>query len=190
MYIGLMTEVKIRASALNRFIQSKPNLHGQLMKEFIYLQLRMVFEIIAIGALALQKNTSTARELEKLWHAGDVIDRLERINPHCFPRACVISRGTDMNFFVEDVDPPPLTKKEFVSLYKHCGAELHKGTLKDILGAKMSAAVSLDDSQHISKKLAQLLESHRIASADYKTHYICKMSNGSKKEVAVFTAVG
>ena len=69
LYIGLMEEVKLRSRAMESYFFGQATMvHGQLTREFCFLQLRMIFEVIAIGCLVLHKHTSDTRAFDRLPH--------------------------------------------------------------------------------------------------------------------------
>lgn len=179
LYIGLMEEVKLRGAVMETYFKGQPEIsHPQFALEFCFLQLRMIFEIIAIGCLVLHKNTTDMKSFEKLWHADHIMDRLERLNVNFFPKATRILRTPDTNFVCHDLDPQPLNKKDFLTLYGKCGAQLHRGTLKEISGVPL-LNVDFSEAQQFLHKIVDQLREHRIASPDYKIHYFVKMENGS-----------
>jgi hypothetical protein len=189
-YVGMMEEIKLRVKGLHQYYRGEATMaHGQIAREFCFLQLRMICEIMAIGCLLIHKHHSDVKQFEKLWHAGDVMDRLERLNPNFFPKAVTITRLPDTNFDCKDVTPAPLTKKQFLTMYGKCGAQLHRGTIKEIATGIPASSIDLTDAHEMSNKIIELLRVHRIASADNKNHFFCRMENGPPGSgVAMLTA--
>src|SRR6266849_4649017 len=73
--------------------------------------------------------------LQKNYHAGDIVKRLEKLNPNFYPvpRKPVFSPG---RVHLEDYDREYLTKEELLTLYGRSGDVLHRGSLQRLLNPK------------------------------------------------------
>jgi hypothetical protein len=190
LYVSLMEEIKLRIEFMQSVLTNRIIMPGQIAREFCHLQLRLICEILAIGSLAIHNDTSDVKALEKQWSAHEIMPRLEKLNPNFFPVACVVSRDPDGAFNITDIVPKPLDKETFLRLYGKCGGELHRGHLRKIAASIPVPPVNLDDIGSDTKKIIDLLRQHRIASADFKKHYVCVMENTPGGKCAMITAAG
>jgi hypothetical protein len=195
LYCGLMEEIKLRAYSIQNVIGGKinPPFPGAIALEHCYVQIRMVCEIVAIGCIVIHNQTSAVDTFERLWSAKDIMNRLERLNPHFFPKAVAIVRhpeGSQIAFDIHPVIPPVLTKAQFLTLYGRCGDALHRGHLRKITANVPARDVKLDEVIKMITGLVNLLRAHQISSADFKNHYTCLMENGPPgSPCAIITAV-
>ncbi len=51
LYANLMSEVKVRMASIETICNNQNGLPGPLVREFCFLQLRMICELIALGCL-------------------------------------------------------------------------------------------------------------------------------------------
>jgi hypothetical protein len=194
LYCGLMEEIKIRIRSIETILrgQMAPPFPGAIAREHCFLQLRMVCEIVAIGCLVIHNQTSAVNALEKLWNAKDIMDRLEQLNPYCFPRAVRIFKypaGSPIGFDIHPLVSPGLTKQDFLKLYGHCGDALHRGHLRKIATNVPTGPVNLEKIGAAINDLKTLLGAHQISSADYKHHYTCVMENTPGGPCAIVTSL-
>ena len=193
LYCGLMDEIKIRVKSIETIIkdQMAPPFPGAIAREHCFLQLRMVCETLAIGCLVIHNQTSDVKAFEKLWNAKDIMDRLERLNPHSFPRPIQIIRHPPGSQFAMDIIPimhPPFTKDGFLKLYGHCCDALHRGHLRKIANYIPAGPVNLQEIGSAVNELVNLLRAHQISSPDYSTHYHCVMENHPGGNAAMLTS--
>ncbi len=182
-----MEEIKLRIDYINQAIGGRFAFPHQLTREFCFLQLRMIFELIAVACLCANSRHINVATLEKQWNANEIIARLSSLNPEFFPKAVLVTRMPH-GFDCVDITPEPMSKKEFLNLYGRCGASLHRGSLRKISSSLPSTPVILADVQDTLSAIVKLLNSHRIPSPDLKTHYICNMMNGPDGKAAMITA--
>jgi hypothetical protein len=90
-YGHLMGEIKYRLHFVRQacegklYLAQQSQIPGQMQREFAYVQLRYIMEVLAIGLVALYDNKSEIASLVKEWSANDIIKRLDRLNPARFP---------------------------------------------------------------------------------------------------------
>lgn len=183
LYCGLMEEIKIRARSIEAVTTGKmtPQFPGAIAREHCFGQLRIICEIIAIGCVVIHNQTSAVGAFEKLWNAKDIMDRLEKLNPHCFPIAVSIIRQpptSHVAFDIHPIIPRPLTKSQFLKLYGRCGDNLHRGHLRKITANLPAKPADLTEVANMTMNIISLMRAHQISSADYKHHYTCLMENG------------
>ena len=91
-YAKCMELVKKRIKAIDDFLFcGRSTTFPQTNCEFLYLQFRFVFELIALSSLCshrVQYERINA-QFRKEWNASRIIKNIRRINPHFFPTAII-----------------------------------------------------------------------------------------------------
>src|SRR5262249_21269790 len=147
-----------------------------LVREFGFLQLRMVCELIALGCLIIHGDIEETKSRRFKTHkADDILNGLERFTPEFYPKP-----------FRLEPDPAPgttslrfrpsseyLTKPQLLNLYhRQCGTALHRGQL-----GKLIAEPPPDDMAEIAKNaglLLNLLHTHFVLFAQDKKAVFCE----------------
>ncbi len=131
-YCNLMEEVKRRTLVINAFgnrLTTTP--YGATNIECVYLQLRKILELIALGSLVANKVefSKVYSEFSKYWNAKHLLRDLEKVNPQFYPQPIIERPGTKPEV-TADCDPKTsgfLTKEDFLKLYEKCGKIMHAG---------------------------------------------------------------
>ena len=101
LYVKLIGEVKVRVSAIAGAINGHTGLPSPLVREFSFLQLRMICELIALGCLTAHggiPGTQTPK-MQKQWSAETIMEELEALHPDFYPQpANHLQRGTQITF--------------------------------------------------------------------------------------------
>lgn len=129
-YAKCMELIKKRIKAIDAFlIDGKTTTYPQTNREFIYLQFRFTFELIALSSLCshrLQYEQINA-QFRKEWNASKIIKGIRRINPHFFPIAIVDQPAKDGEIgTIEFVREGVLTESDLESGIGTCGDNLHQ----------------------------------------------------------------
>ena len=142
LYRNFMMEVRIRISAVDLATTNLFPMAPPFVKEFCYLQFRMMCELIALGCLAAHGDLKgdKKRKLDGLWAADKIINELERLHADFYPVA-IMKKRTPIGLHIEDKIPQPLTKDELLRLYYKCGDQLHRGSTKKILSQKIPVQI-------------------------------------------------
>jgi hypothetical protein len=171
LYIRLMEEVKGRAFSINALVNSQITIGPPLIREYCFLQLRMLCELIALGCLVAHGDITNTKYFQRdAYKADDILHRLEKLHSDFYPIPSKITFHPGGGH-LEPIVSGFLTKSELISLYGRCGDVLHKGTLDRII----SPPPFLMDYQHIvdyGQKLLNLMSVHRISRIGGKFHYI------------------
>src|SRR5690242_15713425 len=61
LYAGLMTEIKVRINAINTGTMNQIPVPPPLVKEFCFLQIRMICELVALGCLVAHGDISDTK---------------------------------------------------------------------------------------------------------------------------------
>jgi hypothetical protein len=172
-YTSIMEEAKFRALSINTLTNSGYALPVPLQREYCFLQLRMLCELIALGCLVahgdIEETKSSA--LQKAYHAGEIIKRLEKLHPDFYPspRKLVFNPG---HVDLSDYDREFLTKSELITLYGKCGDVLHKGNLQQLLDPKNQLPADFRDIQEWGQRILNLLSVHLISRREGKFHLL------------------
>jgi hypothetical protein len=186
-YLALMEEIKLRIDCINRAMSQDLQIPPKLVQELCFLQLRMIFELIAISCLLTYGRHANIKTLERQWNANELVKRLAELNPKFFPTAVVIKEAADGALESYDVMPAPMTRQEFLKAYARCGNDLHRGSLKRIIDNMPPPPISFTDIRTVLRSIVDLLNTHRIPSPDFKTHYVCNMMSGPNHKACIIT---
>jgi hypothetical protein len=197
LYAALLEEAKIRIASIDATISGRAGLPAPLVREYSYLQLRMLCELIALGCLTAhgEIKATQAAKLQKEYSADRIIKRLEELHPNFYPHA--------IHLTITPLPPPGhvhfdrlksgfLTKAELITLYGKCGDHLHRGSLKRLLAsARQTQPPNFADIAAWTNKIITLLNQHHIASFDNLSHFICMLNGGAsvKNQASVAIAL-
>jgi len=163
-----MEEVKRRTLVISRLLNKELTTGYRMTDiETIYLQLRKVLELIALGSLVANVDEYSRQEKKfaQHWHAARILDDLQAVNPNFYPvpGVQVKDETTEKVKSVDSLKKPFLTKADFVTLYEMCGAILHAenpyGQSRDVAGYDQQVSTWLD-------KTVALLNHHQIQLLD------------------------
>jgi len=170
-YASIMEEAKFRALSINTLTGTQTALPIPLMREFCFLQLRMLCELIALGCLVAHGDIQETKELRKSYHAGDIVKRLEKLHSNFYPvpRKPVFSPG---HVHMEDYDHNFLTKDDLLRLYGRCGDLLHKGSLRNLLNPQKPPPSDYQDIQQWGQSTLNLLSFHTITRIGKAFHFV------------------
>jgi hypothetical protein len=188
-YANLMEEARYRIEAMDAALGGRLALLDMILEEFVYLQIRLLCEIVALGCL-IAHGDFTQEQLTKLcneYDADTIIKNLAALNPTFFPipiRMTIRSPSPGDPGEVRLDDPPAdsfLTKDELLSLYGRTGNYLHRGKLKQLASRPPYAAVDMSQVTIWAKKVLGLLDQHRIRSPDNLQHWLCALKGPDGK---------
>ena len=176
-YADLMDEARLRIHAMRDAIAARDSWTPRLLQEFVYLQLRMLCETIAVGCLVAHGSAKDARIL-KTWRAPDIIKRLEQLNANFYPRGVRFQKRPNGGLHLDEHNVPQLTKKELVQLWERSGEFLHRGSAKNLISQHGTILnVDLDQVIQYGQKILNLLEQHIISSGDGKDHLLAVLAS-------------
>jgi hypothetical protein len=188
LYKSLMEEAKIRALSINT-IGHAALLPYPLVREYAYLQLRMLCELIALGCLAAHGDITQTKYFQReAYKADEILKRLEGLHQQFYP-VPVWPKFSPGHVHLE-AHPPGfdfLSKDDLLQLYGKCGDVLHKGRLPRII----LPPVQSNDQQEVQRwgqKILNLLSSHRITRLGGNLHFLILLevkSAGGNVQVAI-----
>lgn len=186
LYSGIMDEMRMRVEAVEFALSGLLKFYPVIIREFSYLQLRMVCELIALGCLLAHGDIPATKTLRKAWSTEDIFKTLERLHPDFYPHPFeqISQQGFEE---LRQIQSGFLTKAELLSLTAQCGRVLHRGSVKRLMAGPISAQPDHRDIRDWIRKIRLLLKAHRIALLGGDSQFICIMSAalaGGKPQVA------
>lgn len=162
LYSKLMEEAKLRMNGIQMALAGSTILANPLVREFCFLQLRMLCELTALGCLVAHGDINETTKLKNEWAADRIMKSLETLHPHFYPQPCLQRTDGDGIFNVTPLKGGFLTKPELLRMYGACGNSLHRGSLKKLLGPNTPDDKKNSDIIEWGKKLNTLLRFHSI----------------------------
>jgi hypothetical protein len=177
LYQSIMTEVMIRSYSINSATKAPSGIPQPLIREYCFLQLRMLCELIALGCLVAHGDITKTKYFQNAYKADDILQRLEKLNPDFYPYPFKPTflppspshPGGELR--MEDIESDHLKKNDLIKLYAKCGSVLHKGSLRNLLAINMTPEP--DPHREISfwgQKVINLL--HRISRLGDRLHFL------------------
>jgi len=189
LYGAIMEEAKVRLSSLGSAMAGAVGIPKALAREFCFLQLRMLCELIALGCLAAHGDIQGTTGLRKKYAADDIIKRLECLHPDFYPSPVRLDGGASKTRFATPIESGFLTKDELLSLYRRCGAALHRGTLRKLLSEQVPSRADFRDIVVWENLIVVLLTVHFIQLHDGERMF-CMLRNvddGNHVQVTVLS---
>ena len=197
-YANLMEEARFRIEAMDAALSGRLPLPDMILEEFIYLEIRLICEIVALGCLVAHGDF-TQDQLAKLrgkYDADTIIKNLTPLSDTFFPEPIRLDvqppspRDPKGSVRIDNIPAgiPFLTKEELLGLYGRTGNYLHRGKLRRLESRPPYVAVDLANVTATAKKLLVLLDRHRIRSPDNLRHWYCALK-GPDGKVLVFETV-
>jgi len=179
LYANLMEEAKARLVSIQTVVNER-KFPAQIIREFAYLQLRMLCELIALGCLVAHgdiKATQT-KKLREEHKAGKIVAALETLHPNFYPQPyaqTVVPGG----FQLAPLQKSFLTKREMLILHGRCGDYLHRGSLDRLLSSSVAPAKQRGFSDIVTwtKDVDNLLSFHALALFDEDIRFVCMLRN-------------
>jgi hypothetical protein len=193
-YANLMEEARYRIEAMNAALSGKLVLPNMILEEFVYLQIRLLCEIIALGCLVVHGDFTQEQltGLRNEYDADTIIKNLAALNPTFYPipiRMTVRppSPGDPGEVRLDAVPEGSfLTKDDLLSLYGRTGNYLHRGKLKQLESRPPYAAVDMSRVIAWAQKVLGLLDQHRIRSPDNLRHWLCALKGPDGKVMMAY----
>ncbi|CAH0339618.1 hypothetical protein [Rhizobium sp. CECT 9324] len=184
LYVQLMEEVKVRLTSITALTQDQRGIASPLVREFCFLQLRMLCELIALGCLVANGDilARSARDLGTKYKPKEMFDAVEKLHPRFYPSPRTPTR-TETGWHFNDYNHHFLSREELVSLWGRCGDILHKGGLKKIINRKPPIQRSFQDVSSWVLKIQGLLNVHQIEHVGHNSGLIIYMNFGDENGV-------
>jgi hypothetical protein len=184
-YREMMEEAKLRLAsidaALSGLITIIP-LPG--LREFCFLQLRMLTELIALACLVAHgdiRETKTKKLLET-WEPDRILAALEKLHPGFFPLAVQDAPPEPgINRHLVPLEAEHLSKAELTRLYAMSGGQLHRGSIRSLFGKTRGYPADHADIRQWQRKITALLRMHFIALLDPDVKILCVLAAADYK---------
>lgn len=163
LYLSIMEEVKVRFFSMNTAMNVPNDLPPPLIREYCFLQLRMLCELIAIGCLVAHGDIEETQtnSFQKARKADDILKKMNELHPDFYPVPVKPTCGAN-SVNLDIIDSEFLTKSELIALYGKCGDVLHKCSLKKLISTKKSIQTNYQDINVFGRKMLNLLSAHSL----------------------------
>jgi hypothetical protein len=185
LYANILEEIKHRIAVIDTGTSNRIPVPAPFVREFCYLQIRMICELIALGCLVAHGDIKATQKssLQKEWSAETIINALADLHPDFFPLAFKQRPGN-----IDIISPPVMTKDELLKIYGRCGGILHKGNVKKLLKEQIPVQINYPEITAIAQKLHDLLAIHTVVMLGGKQVFLCMLRNindNMKVQVAI-----
>jgi len=187
LYLSIMEEVKVRALSINTATKQPNELPIFLIREYCFLQLRILCELIALGCLVAHGDLEEikTKKLQKAYQPDEIIKRLTNLHPDFYPIPVKMIIG-DNSIHLDEINNGYLTKERLITLYGKCGDLLHKGNLKKIIEQSVPDKRDFQDINEWGQKILNLLSVHRVSRVGGNIHFLTLLENSEGKvQVAI-----
>ena len=188
-YLERMQEIVSRLDVVESLLLGDIGLpYRPAMVESIYLQFRMVLELIATASLVLNEdgnNVLQERSL-RLWRANEILNAVETVNPdYYYPSPVRLAEKSKANLEVGvngyrgewvDYKGDYLTREKFKTLYDTCGQVLHTPNpfYKKVRRNKETDKNHIQQAPKWRRRIIELLTHHTFKlNGDQDTMYVC-----------------
>lgn len=194
LYADLMSEVKVRMTSIRTATDNFTGIPGPLIREYCFLQLRMICEIIALACLTAHGDikATQSKKLSKEYSAERIFKMLENLHPDFYPHPSRMTKKGPNRFHLEQVTDGFLTKDNLLLLYVKCGDVLHRGSIKKLLSDKTPLEADFTEILDLWGEIQTLLKIHRVGLLDGKTHIMCLLHDekqGGAVQVVIAEAI-
>jgi hypothetical protein len=179
-YANILEEIKLRIAATNHCTSGLSGIAPPFVKEFFYLQVRMICELVALGCLVAHGDIRKINSLHDKWSADEIMKRLTSLHPHFYPQAIVQTR-TSTGFHLQAVEPSPLSKDQFLTLYGRCGDMPHRGNVKKLLKGQFPTQINYPELVKKAQPLIDLLGNHVLVMHSGEQMFLAMLSNADDK---------
>lgn len=158
------------------------------LTEFLYLQIRLICELIALACLVAhgEEVDNIARKLKGEFHAGKIIKRLGQISSNFFPVPFKESVFNQQISGLHTFKGSFLTKADLMDVYnKKCADIVHIGSLKNFSKEIDLMKHNFEDAIEHFKKIHNLLKNHIIEIKDSTRVLVCYFGSADE-DINVF----
>jgi hypothetical protein len=180
LYLNILKDIKYRTSVIERLFSDSSGVNLELtVLESACLQIRKILEQIALGSLVsnVKLYSQEYEKFQTFWNAEKMLRDMAKVNPRYFPipisqeKSEITGVKSKLNLKNEDIY---LNPKEFVKVYKKCGAILHAG---NPFGSKISLEFYKKSIPIWHNKIINLLNSHEVHFVGDKNLYLFQMGS-------------
>jgi hypothetical protein len=187
LYCDLMEEIKRRTDVVLGVIQGHVPVPQIVGVELVYLQLRMICELLALACLTAHGDVpeTTSKRLTKAYNADQIMNALERLHPNFYPvPGRQVRNQAGQVVEIAAVNEPYLAKRDLQRLYGECGDFLHRGNLEQFMKGRSLPKFSQLESW--LKTITILLSHHQIQLFDARRQLWVIMHDDKDGKVYAF----
>jgi hypothetical protein len=196
LYADLMEEVKARFQTINQAANGHTGMGAPFVREFLYLQLRFLCELVALACLVAHGDIAAlqAHKIGRSYSADEILDKMERLRPHFYPipvrEISVRQIGAQKRHDLEGINPSPLPKDALIKMYGAAHKHLHRGSLRKLLSASAPLDLTINVPEIVSQaqKISDLL-GHHLMALNERELIICLLAPASGSGTQVVTAL-
>jgi hypothetical protein len=179
-----MQEIRWRIQSINliegQLGKSLDKLQHFIASEYHILQLRMIFEAIALGCMVVHGDIPKVKsgKLPDFYQADALIKALSKIHPDFFPVAAVMHSqpGKPQNKVFQPRPGKFLTKEEVIRLYRKYGEYLHRGTPSGLVSVRHETIKPLGkEIGDTARAIVALLNLHTIQLHNSNITFACTL---------------
>jgi hypothetical protein len=190
LYCAIMEETKLRHGCVRALMSGETGVEPVFIREFCFLQFRMICELIALGCLVAHGDikATQSKQVRTLWSAAVIVEKLEGLHPDFFPIPFVPKTIGPTERHLGIGPAQALTKDGLLALYGKCGGALHRGSRAKLLAGKIPKQTNFPDIGDWANALQALLDNHIVLMLGGQTVFVCEMGAGPNG--AVRTSIG
>ena len=183
LYAEILYEAKGRLQCIEWPLGSSCPLPPPAIREFCFLQLRMLTELIALGCLIAHGDITNRGKLRKEDSPGKIILETEKLHPDFYPLPVKVTNPNPTTSKLDPIRSGFLTQSELPKLYGISGNFLHRGTVEKILSAWSPGPQKADYSNIVlwARKINVLLKSHRLILFDGRVNFVAQINKRGEK---------
>ena len=195
LYADRMKDIVKRTEVIDAFLDRRISaLYVPTTVESIYLQFRNILELIATASLIVNENARVAlnEEGRRKWHAGDILDAVEEVNPDFFypkPVRAKKSRLPGAKYGHRDFKGDCLTREKFTTLYDVCSKTIHTVNPFDSKAHTKNYDRLLEDAKKWRARIHSLLIHHEFRLVGDNNMYIVLVRDENHGDPVVWTFV-
>ena len=164
LYGEVMARIKCRIVAINDVLRGKiSTTYRRTDVEFVYLQFRLVFELVAMASLC--SNRPQYQEIrssfEKDWRLAKIVRTIKASNPNFYPKPFELVGPQNGIVTMTPLAKEYMTESELVKAHGRCGGWLHESNPYKKIEDWDDKYTMMQFEEWMSK-LAALLENHRV----------------------------
>jgi len=191
-YLVLRREVRVRMDAINRMIGDPGGYDSRVVREFCYLQLRMIAELVALACVVAHDSPGRddLKKLRRDYHADRILKQMERRHQGFFPRASIVVQIAEGHQEIQPQDGVGFTATQMREMWAKAGDVLHFGTVNKLRSQK-PVDPEQADVRGYQRRLIDLLSEHVILAQDEMTalHCVMQSEKTGNVEAMVLTAL-
>jgi hypothetical protein len=184
-YWTIMTEIKQRLEVIHGVYKESKRLPGFASRELVYLQIRMICELIGLACLTAHGDMAKAqtKNIRDTHEPGKILKHLDDLHPLFYPRPVdqlLAADGALDGIVLSKKDS--LSKTELPKLYGLCGDVLHQHSISKFNAKK---EWNPEETAVWVNKIISLLNRHFIVLSDQKRAIYIMMQTKETGKVTV-----